>query len=177
MTRMSIQYIVDPEVTPGLTDGLLRLWADVTNAGGAVGYVPPVAPEEIREVCDGHLAQVAAGEARLVLGVDDAGTPAALAFVHRNSHRLMRHWVGLYRVMVHPSRQGTGEGRRLMAACEETARASDGIRAIRLTCRGGLGLERFYESCGYKEVGRTPEAIRVAEDDFRDDVLFWRPLT
>ncbi|NJQ13959.1 GNAT family N-acetyltransferase [Streptomyces bohaiensis] len=173
---MSIQYSVDPEVTPELTDGLLRLWADVTNAGGAVGYVPPVVPEEIREVCAGHLAQVAAGEAHLVLGTDAAGDPAALAFVHRNSHRLMRHWVGLYRVMVHPSLQGTGEGRRLMAACEETARSAEGIRAIRLTCRGGLGLERFYESCGYKEVGRTPEAIRVAADDFRDDVLFWRPL-
>ncbi|WP_130799436.1 GNAT family N-acetyltransferase [Streptomyces otsuchiensis] len=173
---MSIRYVVDPEVTPALTDGLLRLWADVTNAGGAVGYVPPVEPEEIREVCEQHLRLVREGGARMVLGLTEDGQPAALAFVQFNAHRLMRHWVGLYRVMIDPAHQGGGEGRRLMSACRETAAATAGVRAIRLTCRGGMGLERFYEACGYKEVGRTPEAIRVSADDYRDDVMFWLPL-
>ncbi len=51
-----------------------------------------------------------------------------------------------------------------------------GVEAIRLTCRGGLGLERFYASCGYKEVGRIPDAIRVAPGDDRDDVIMLLPL-
>jgi GNAT superfamily N-acetyltransferase len=78
--------------------------------------------------------------------------------------------VWLYTVMVHPRHQGRGYGRDLLSAAEDAARGFDGIEAIRLTCRGGNGLERFYGSCGYKEVGRVPGAIRVAPGDDRDDV-------
>jgi hypothetical protein len=45
-----------------------------------------------------------------------------------------------------------------------------GIEAVRLSCRGGLGLEDFYARCGYKEVGRVPGAIRVGRGDDRDDI-------
>lgn len=75
-----------------------------------------------------------------------------------------------------PRHQGKGYGRDLLAAAEESARTFDGIDAIRLTCRAGLGLERFYGSCGYKEVGRIPDAIRVAPGDDRDDVIMLLPL-
>ena len=38
---MPLTFSFDPVVTPELRDGLLDLWTDVTNAGGAVGFVPP----------------------------------------------------------------------------------------------------------------------------------------
>lgn len=173
---MGIQYEVDPEITPELESAVLRLWADVTNAGGAVGFVPPVGTEDVRPVWDRHRQAVERGESRLVIGREAGGPPVAVAFLHLNDHPLMRHWVWLYRVMVRPDRQGTGEGRRLMEAAAATARRIEGIRAIRLTCRGGLGLERFYASCGYKEVGRVPDALMVAEDDIREEIVFWLPL-
>jgi GNAT superfamily N-acetyltransferase len=88
----------------------------------------------------------------------------------------MTHWLWLYTVMVHPKHQGRGYGRDLLAAAADAARGIDGTEAIRLTCRGGLGLERFYGSCGYKEVGRVPGAIRVAPGDDRDDVVMLLPL-
>src|SRR5690606_19679961 len=114
---------------------------------------------------------------RLLVGHDEDGRVAATAFLTLNSHRLMTHWLWLYTVMVHPRHQGKGRGRDLMAAAERAARGIDGIEAVRLTCRGGLGLERFYASCGYKEVGRVPGAIRVGPDDDRDDVIMLLPLT
>ena len=46
----------------------------------------------------------------------------------------------------------------------------------RLGVRGGEGTERFYETVGFKEVGRVPAAIRVAPDDHRDDITMWLPL-
>ncbi len=88
----------------------------------------------------------------------------------------MRHWLWIYTVMVHPRHQGRGYGRDLMAAAADAARTLDGIEAIRLTCRGGTGADRFYGACGYKEVGRVPGAIRVAEGDDRDDVIMLLPL-
>ncbi|MFD1832842.1 GNAT family N-acetyltransferase [Streptomyces desertarenae] len=173
---MALRYVLDPPVDRRLTEDVCALWADVVNAGGAVGFVPPVTAGDVRPEAVRHLVAMAEGRARLLAALDEDGRLAGTAFLTLNSHRLMRHWVWLYTVMLHPDRQGRGEGRALMAAAADAAAGLEGVRGIRLTCRGGLGLERFYESCGYKEVGRVPGAIRVADDDFRDDITMWLQL-
>ncbi|MBA5225396.1 MULTISPECIES: GNAT family N-acetyltransferase [Streptomyces] len=182
---MSLAFTLDPAVTPALRNGLLTLWTDVSNAGGSVGFVPPVEAGDVRPALVRHFVAMSEGHTRLLVGrydADDAddtdgadgadkeGEVVAAAFLAANTHPLMRHWAWLHTVMVHPRRQGGGHGRALLAAAERAARAMPGIEAIRLTCRGGTGLERFYEACGYKEVGRVPGAIRVGPGDDRDDV-------
>ncbi|MEW2162885.1 GNAT family N-acetyltransferase [Streptomyces sp. NPDC007084] len=167
---MTLRFELDPAVTPALRDGVVALWADVSNAGGSVGFVPPVTAGDVRPELVKHLVAMAEGRTRLLVGRDAADEVAATAFLTHNTHRLMRHWVWLYTVMVHPRYQGRGYGRDLLAAAEEAAGSLDGVEAIRLTCRGGEGLERFYASCGYKEVGRVPGAIRVAPGEDRDDI-------
>ncbi|RZB17865.1 N-acetyltransferase [Streptomyces sp. F001] len=173
---MSLTFTLDPAVDPALHDGILDLWTDVSNAGGAVGFVPPVTREAIRPELVKQLVALGEGRARLLAGHDEDGRVAATAFLTFNTHRLMTHWLWLYTVMVHPRHQGKGYGRDLLAAAADAARTFDGIEAIRLTCRGGLGLERFYGSCGYKEVGRVPGAIRVGPGDHRDDITMLLPL-
>ncbi|GHD59616.1 GNAT family N-acetyltransferase [Streptomyces goshikiensis] len=173
---MTLTFTFDPAVDPALRDGLVDLWTDASNAGGAIGFVPPVTREDIRPELVKHLAAMAEGRTRLVVGRDGDGRVGAAAFLAFNTHRLQRHWVWAYTVMVHPGLQGRGVGRELMAAVADAARTLDGIDAIRLGCRGGHGLERFYASCGYKEVGRVPAAIRVAPGDDRDDITMLLPL-
>ncbi|MFI9603153.1 GNAT family N-acetyltransferase [Streptomyces sp. NPDC052043] len=174
---MPLTFTLDPTVDPALRDGILDLWTDVTNAGGAVGFLPPVTREEIRPELVKQFLVLAEDRARLLVGHDEEGRVAATAFLTFNTHRLMTHWLWLYTVMVHPRHQGRGYGRDLLAAAADAARGFPGIEAIRLACRGGLGLERFYASCGYKEVGRVPGAIRVEPGDDRDDVIMLLPLT
>jgi GNAT superfamily N-acetyltransferase len=159
-----------------ITDGICALWAEVVNAGGAVGFIPPVTAQDVRPELFKHLSAMREGRVRLLAGHDGEGEVRATAFFTFNTHRLMRHWVWLYTVMVHPGLQGRGYGRQLMAAAEEAARGMEGVRGIRLTCRGGLGLEHFYGSCGYKEAGRVPEAIKLADGDLRDDITMWLSL-
>jgi GNAT superfamily N-acetyltransferase len=173
---MPLTFTLDPSVTPELRDGVLDLWVDVTNAGGSVGFVAPVDRETVRPELLKHLAAMAEGRTRLLVGHDENGEVAATAFLALNTHRLMTHWLWLYTVMVHPRHQGRGYGRDLTAAAADAARGIPGIEAIRLGCRGGGGLERFYGSCGYKEVGRVPDAIRVAPGDDRDDITMLLPL-
>ncbi|MBR7672184.1 GNAT family N-acetyltransferase [Streptomyces daliensis] len=173
---MSLRFVLDPAVTPELRDGVCALWADVTNAGGAVGFVPPVTADDVRPELLKHLLAMEQGRTRLLAAYDEEGAVAGTVFMSFNTHRLKRHWLWLYTVMVSPSRQGRGEGRELMAAAEEAARGMDGIEAVHLTLRGGLGLERFYASCGYKEVGRIPGALKVSDDDYRDEVVMLLPL-
>ncbi len=173
---MALTFELDPAITPALREEILTLWADVSNAGGSVGFVAPVMVDEIRPELIKHFVSMAEGRTRLLVGRDETGTVAATVFLAFNTHRLMLHWLWLYTVMVHPRHQGKGYGRDLLAAAEDAARGIDGIEAIRLTCRGGHGLERFYGSCGYKEVGRVPGAIRVAPGDDRDDIFMLLPL-
>ncbi|MFD0341653.1 GNAT family N-acetyltransferase [Streptomyces sp. NPDC127117] len=173
---MTLTFELDPEIDGILRDGIAELWTDVSNAGGAVGFVPPVTADDIRPELDKHLSAMAEGRTRLLIGRDEDGAVAATVFLALNTHRLMRHWLWLYTVMVHPRHQGKGYGRDLMDAAERAARGVDGIEAVRLTCRGGTGVDRFYASCGYKEVGRVPDAIRVADGDDRDDIIMLLPL-
>ncbi|MFE3602704.1 GNAT family N-acetyltransferase [Streptomyces sp. NPDC059096] len=173
---MALTFELDPAVDRALRDGVLALWTDVSNAGGAVGFVPPVTAEDIRPELVKHFAAMAEGRTRLLVGYDEEGAVAAVAFLTLNTHRLMRHWLWLYTVMVHPRHQGRGYGRDLMAAAADAARSVGGIESIRLTCRGGTGADAFYAACGYKEVGRVPDAIRVAPGDDRDDITMLLPL-
>lgn len=173
---MALTFELDPKFDRSVRDGIAELWADVSNAGGAVGFVPPVSADDVRPELVKHLVAMAEGRTRLLVGYDEDGTLAATAFLTHNTHRLMAHWLWLYTVMVHPRHQGRGHGRDLMAAAADAARGIDGIEAIRLTCRGGTGADRFYAACGYKEVGRVPGAIRVGDGDDRDDVIMLLPL-
>ncbi|WP_327171633.1 GNAT family N-acetyltransferase [Streptomyces sp. NBC_01336] len=173
---MALTFELDPKFDRSVRDGIAELWSDVSNAGGAVGFVPPVTAEDVRPALVKHLVSMAEGRTRILVGYDEDGSIAATAFLTHNTHRLMAHWLWIYTVMVHPRHQGRGYGRDLMAAAADAARTIDGIEAIRLTCRGGTGADRFYGACGYKEVGRVPGAIRVSDGDDRDDVIMLLPL-
>ncbi|MCX5199081.1 GNAT family N-acetyltransferase [Streptomyces sp. NBC_00249] len=173
---MTLTFVMDPKVGPALYEEILDLWTEVTNAGGAVGFVPPVVPDDIRPQLLTQVGMVSDGRMRLLMGRDEEGALAAVSFLGLNQHRLMTHWIWLYTVMVHPRHQGRGYGRELLAASAEHARTIGGVEAIRLSCRGGMGLEDFYASCGYKEVGRVPDGVRVAPGDDRDDITMLLPL-
>ncbi|MFC9324790.1 GNAT family N-acetyltransferase [Kitasatospora sp. NPDC057015] len=174
---MTLSFVLDPDPTPELRTEIVRLWADVTNAGGAVGFVPPVTADDVRATADRQFAGVAPeGPDRLLVARESAsGRIVGVLFFESMRFALMEHWRMLKRVMVHPDFQGRGHGVELMAEAERIAR-DWGLDGLRLTARGGLGLEAFYLRCGYKEVGRVPGAIRVAPGDDRDDITFWLGL-
>ncbi|MFI1192433.1 GNAT family N-acetyltransferase [Micromonospora sp. NPDC020750] len=172
---MSLRFVLDPELTPELREQIVRLWVDVTNAGGAVGFVAPVTAADVRPVAEAAFADLADGPDRLLVGYDGARAVAVLIFADNRFH-LKAHWCTLKRVMVHPDTQGRGHGLALMREAERLGR-SLGREALHITVRGGLGLERFYARLGYREVGRLPGALRVAPGDDRDEVLMWLDLT
>ncbi|MGW4497912.1 N-acetyltransferase family protein [Micromonospora sp. NPDC004336] len=172
---MSLRFVLDPELTPELREEIVALWVDVTNAGGAVGFVPPVTAAEVRRTADPTFAGVAEGPDRLLVGYAGDRLVAALVFCD-NRFALKAHWCVLKRVMVHPDTQGHGYGLALMREAERLGREL-GREALHVTVRDGLGLDRFYRRLGYREIGRLPGALRVAPGDDRDEILMWLDLT
>ena len=157
------------EVDDVLRTELLACWTDVTNAGGAVGFVPPVTEDDVAPVLDRLLEGVRSGRDVLaVLTVD--GATAGFATIAGFSSPLRRHWATVLRVQVHPARQGEGLGRALMSGVHDIAR-SRGLEFLHLGARGGTGVDAFYRGLGYTEVGRVPGAIRVAPGDDREEIL------
>jgi GNAT superfamily N-acetyltransferase len=161
-------------VDDALRGELLTCWTDVSNAGGAVGFVPPVTEDDVAPVLARLLEGIDSGRDVLcVLTVD--GRTAGFAALVGSSSPLRRHWATVLRVQVHPSQQGRGLGRELMAGVHRIA-GERGWEFLSLTARGGTGVEAFYRGLGYREVGRLPGAIRVAPGDDRDEILLSRPL-
>ncbi|MFC8846352.1 MULTISPECIES: GNAT family N-acetyltransferase [unclassified Micromonospora] len=171
---MSLRIVLDPDLTAELREQVVALWVDVTNAGGAVGFVAPVSSADVRPVAEATFAGIVDGPDRLLVGYDGERPAAVLVFAD-NRFDLKAHWCVLKRVMVHPDAQGRGYGAALMREAERLGRKL-GRAALHVTVRGGLGLERFYARLGYREVGRLPGALRVAPGDDRDEILMWLDL-
>jgi len=172
---MTLTFEADPPLTDQLREQVLTLWVEVSNAGGAVGFVPPVTPAQVRPTAEAALAAVRAGTDHLLTGFD-GDRLVALLFVADNGHGLKTHWRTVKSVMVAPRSQGRGYGAALMREAEAVARKM-GLDALLVTVRGGTGRERFYARLGYREVGRVPAALRVAPGDDRDEIIMWRELT
>jgi len=159
---------------PALREQLLDTWVRVTDAGGAVGFVPPADRERIGEALDSHLPRVLEG--RDALGVlrrggdaDSAGPAVGMGILAASASPLRSHWRTVLRLMVDPSLQGIGAGRVLVEGLHGMGRELD-LEFLCLTVRGGLGIEGFYGRIGYEIHGRNPRAIRVAPGDERDEI-------
>lgn len=164
-------------VEPGSTayEEMLDLWRRVNDAGGSVGFELGAARKEVAAVFDGHLRQCHAGQADLVRLVHPAsGELLGAGFWTYGSSAKVAHVGTLKRVMVDPDRQRHNLGRILMGRMHAFARAR-GIELARLEYRGGTGVQRFYEACGYQECGRLPGGLRFSFGD-RDEVMMARRL-
>jgi GNAT superfamily N-acetyltransferase len=158
-----------PTVDDVLRKELLACWTDVSNAGGAVGFVPPVTEDDVAPVLDDTLAGVESGRDVLALLTVD-GQTAGFAVLVGSTGPLRRHWATVVRVQVHPSRQGAGLGGVLMHGVHDIARTR-GWEFVFLTVCAGTGTEAFYAGLGYQEVGRLPGAVRVAPGDDREEIM------
>lgn len=153
---------------------LLDMWVRVTDAGGAVGFIPPADPAAVARLLDRSLARVGSGED--VLGVIRRDrTAVGMGFLVPGGSPLRAHWRTVLRLMVDPELQGMGAGRILLEGLHGLA-AELGLEHLMLTVRGGLGTEGFYEHLGYRIVGSHPRSIRVARGDDRDELMMVRVL-
>jgi GNAT superfamily N-acetyltransferase len=163
--------VTDPgQVMPGLRTALIDCWAEVANAGGAVGFpFPPVDASQVGPVADRLIADLDPDYSRVLIAQADAVLTGWLS-LSRHRDRVVPHWGTVKRVQTRPGFRGHGIGIALMNEARRIARDEMGLEQLRLEARGGEGLEGFYSRLGWKEIGRWPGALRFPDGD-RDEVL------
>lgn len=160
----------------GQRDALIDLWVAVTEAGGAVGFRPPVDAVTVAPVVDELLRELAGSRSRAVTARDPAGVVVGLVVVVPGPPPRFAHRVTLRRLMVHPRWQGAAIGARLLAAAHDLAVDVFGTELAVVEVRDGLGLDAFYARHGYREVGRIPGGLAFEDGDRADELFLARAL-
>lgn len=146
---------------------LTTLWHAVSEAGGTVGFVPPVSRHEVAPLAAATVDAMRRGRA---VGIALLSGSTLVGFgLLTPGDRLTRHTAVVTLVMVEPTRQGSGSGTLLMGEILGTA-ADLGLERLTLSVRGGAGLEDFYAGFGFVEWGRNPGWVRVADGDDREEI-------
>lgn len=165
------QYTDPTLVPPALRVALLDCWVEVSNAGGAAGFpFPPIDSSDAAPALDRILASLAPVSSRL-LTATHRGRLVGWLHLRRDTSALVAHWGTLHHVQTLPCVQGLGYGTALMNEVRRIARDEMGLEQLHLAARGKAGLEGFYERLGWREIGRRPGALRLADGDDRDEVL------
>jgi GNAT superfamily N-acetyltransferase len=113
------------------------------------------------------VAEVVAGRQHLIA----AGDLDGVVFLRPGTGPRVAHRADVLRLMVHPSAQGRGLGRRLLDAAVDHARGL-GLEQLLLSARGGTTLPEFYTRLGWTPVGVFPGALRLGPGDVRDEHWF-----
>lgn len=169
------QLVRNPPLTERFVDALVAHWVEVTQAGGAVGFVAPVTAADVRPVAAAELARVADGHDDLVAVVDDAGRPRGFGFLVVGTG-VHRHLGTVARLQRHPSGRGGGVGARVLAGVEAAARER-GLDRLVLTVRGGTGREAYYAAHGFRVDGRLPGRLDIGGGRIVEELHMSKSLT
>ncbi len=169
---IGFEWLTGPSrVGPDLQDELAVCWGEVANAGGAVGF--PFLPVEREQVYRAVTELVNSLDPRgaQLLVAHEGGSLLGWLLLTLNTNSVVAHWARVTRVQTSLAARASGVGRALMAEVARAAREDHRLEQLHLELRAGQGLEGFYESCGWKEIGRWPNALRLGVGSDRDEVL------
>ncbi len=169
-TSQARRLVWSPILDRPLQAALVGIWVRATNAGGALGFLPPATPTEVARAAASLFARVREGrDDLLVLLVE--GTPAGWCLLEADPRSYAAHWRSLRRLQVDPPHQGQGHGRALLLEAARHAREDLGLERLLLSVRSGTGLDEWYARHGCKELARIPGLMRIAPGDDRDEIV------
>jgi GNAT superfamily N-acetyltransferase len=170
--HLDLLQITGPQdVTPALRRELIDCWIEVTNSGGAAGFpFPPVNDHKVAPATD-NLIDSLDPEHNRVLLARSGDALAGWVLLHRAHNPLIAHWGTVKHLQTRTAHRNQGIASALMRRLQQIARDELGLEQLHLAARGGTGLEAFYARLGWREVGRWPNALRLAGDDTRDEIL------
>lgn len=156
-------------------DDLAALLQNVVDAGASIGFHLPLSGDEARAYWRGIIADLH-GPARILLVATVDGTLVGSIQLELAMRKNGLHRAEVQKLIVHTAARSQGIGRALLAASEETARAS-GRTLLVLDTREGDVAGSLYRSHGYTEVGVIPRYVRNERGDLEGTIVFYKDLS
>ncbi len=169
----ALKLLRNPTLDEPLERALLDLWARVTNAGGAVGFLPPVEAEDIAQHARGQFERVRQGTDDLVVA-RIGGDVVGFGFLATSSTAVKAHLGTIERLQRAPDAGGLGIGAAVLAELEEAA-WDRGLDLVALTVRGGGGREGFYLRQGYRLDATLTGRLRLADGSMIEEHHMSKP--
>ena len=157
-----------------LVPQLAALLQDVVNAGGTVGFMPPVSSDEASAYWL-DVVRALEGSLRVLLVARDGPEIVGTAQLELCGRSNGLHRAEVMKVMVHPSRQSQGIGAQLMRAVELEAAREDRTTLV-LDTREGEPSERLYFKVGFVKAGVIPNYARSADGSLHTTVYMYKLL-
>jgi acetyltransferase len=165
---------LDANRTRTLMPQLATLLQDVVNAGGTVGFMPPVSSEEAGAYWL-DVVQALEGSLRVLLVARDGSELVGTTQLDLCGRSNGLHRAEVMKVMVHPLRQSQGIGMQLMRAIELEAER-EGRTTLVLDTREGEPSERLYDKAGFIRAGSIPNYARSGDGSLHTTVYMYKLL-
>lgn len=148
-----IVQVSGPELVT-YADELAALLVEIVDGGASVGFLAPLDRDASACWWREQAASVSAGRLQVWIARDGERVAGTIGLV-RAPLPNARHRAEVTKLMVRPSAQGRGLGRRLLDAVEETA-AGDGVTLLVLDTESDSAAERLYRSADWTDCGSVP---------------------
>ena len=173
---MKIELFTKETIASRLAE-LAGLLADAVHHGASVGFVLPLADDEVGAYWRKVWADVDAGQRLLISAIDEAGRLVGSAQLALEPRANGRHRAEVQKVMVLASHRGCGIGAALMARVEAEARAHGRLLLHLDTSVGDGGATRFYDRLGYAFVGGIPDFAANPDGSFAANAIYYKRLS
>lgn len=157
-----------------LVPALVRLTVDAVDGGAALGWEPPLDPDDAERYWDGRIPRFDGDECALFAAF--AGDDLVGA-VQRERGRFPthRHRAEIAKLMVLRAWRRRGIARALMDELEDDAFVR-GIELLVLDVRPGEPAETLYVDNGFERTGLLRDAVKRGDGTFEDAAYYRKPL-
>lgn len=168
-----IVLVSGPELVT-YADELAALLVETVDGGASVGFLAPLDRAEAAAWWRARAASVEAGHHLVWLARDGERVAGTIGLI-RPPLPNARHRAEVAKLMVRPSAQGQGLGRRLLTAAEEAAAAS-GVTLLVLDTESGSPAEHLYRAAGWTECGSIPDYASDPAGALKPTTFYYRTL-
>jgi ribosomal protein S18 acetylase RimI-like enzyme len=153
---------------------LIAVLDNAIHAGASVGFLLPLAEDELEQYWQGVITGVQAGD-KILLGARQAAALDGTVQLALEPRANGSHRAEIQKLLVHHRAQRRGIGAALMQAAEEVARTANRSLLV-LDTRVGDDAERLYRRLGYQLAGVIPRYARNSAGGLDGSAFMYKEL-